>query len=183
MAEVSGDIEQVITLPKQMIFAAATALTAVAKEAQLAAIQAIAETFHTRNPWYVESSPYGVHITPATKDDLSSEVKSDAWWLVPHETGEDKVAQDGQFLAVPVRGTDARPRRPGSLPNSFVLNTRRGPVIFQRTGKVITPIYGLERRVHIKQQSTIVKPTLRIVDERFADIYMEKLEQALETAK
>ncbi len=177
--EVSENIKKLLSLPKQIRFAAATALTAVAKEGQEAAIEAIEENFETRNPWYLPSSAHGVHISPATVSNLTSEVKSSAWWLVPHETGEDKTPQSGQFLKVPV---DPR-RRVRNASRTFVMRTRRGPVIFQRNGRGITPLYGLERRVRIRKRSTIIEPTVRVVEERFGEIFSEKLAKAIETAR
>ncbi|HEX8773267.1 MAG TPA: hypothetical protein VF735_06640 [Pyrinomonadaceae bacterium] len=188
--EVSSDVEKLLSLDKQIRFATAKTLTDVAKEAQSASIEAIQEHFITRNNWYLPSNRYGVHIEPATKENLQSAVKTDAYWLRPHETGEDKIPHHSQNIAVPTRNARPNPRqiipsslKPRNLVNAFVIKTRRGPVLFQRVGKLLVPLYGLEKRVSIRRESTVIEPTMKTVEQRLGKIFFENLRKALETAK
>jgi hypothetical protein len=188
--EVSKDIRKLFNLDKQIIFATAQSLTAVAKEAQTSVIAEIEQTFTTRGKWYLPGNKYGVKIKAARKDDLSAEVKTAADWLVLHETGGTKTPQ-GHSLAVPtenVRRTKrqiiTRGQRPRNLKRAFVINTQSGPVLFQRKNKrSIVALYNLEPRVPIKRESTVVAPTEKVVQARFDKIFVEKLANAVRTAK
>ena len=188
--EVTGDVAALVGLEKQIRFATAAALTATAKEGQEEAQRAIEDAFINRDNWYLPQSPVGVRVTPATPASLESEVHSGAAFLEKHERGGRHTAEGGGQIAVPTRELRPNPRasipasmRPRNLAGAFVLKTRRGPVLFQRGPEGIRALYGLERSVEIKRQSVIVEPTERTVEERFAEIFGEWLERALETAK
>jgi hypothetical protein len=192
--ETSGDIRGVLTLDRQLVFAAARALTKTAKQSQSASVEAIRRTFTTRGSWYQPSSRFGVRITPATVGRLESSVRTAADWLIPHETGEDKVAQGGGLLAVPIVGrgrprpafrskvrADLKPRALGG--RGVVIETRRGPVLFARQGKRLVAFYGLERRARIRKQSTVIEPTIQTVAKNFGDNLGAAIAEALRTAK
>lgn len=192
--EVSGDVRGVLTLDEQIVYAAARALTRSAQQSQAAAIDAIKRTFTTRGSWYLPGSRFGVRIQPATKARLESAVKTLADWLIPHETGQDKTAAGGGLLAIPLVGRgrprpsqsakvrrDLKPRALGG--KSVVLNTRRGPVLFQKQRGRLAALYGLERRARIRRRSTVIEPTVETVDRRFGDNLAEALAEALRTAK
>lgn len=192
--DVSGDVRGILTLDRQLVYAAALALTRTAKDSQQASIEAITQTFTTRGTWYLPSGRFGIRINPATKDRLESAVKTLADWLIPHETGEDKVPRSGRALAVPLVGP-GRPRpswaskvrrdlKPAVLGSkSVVLPTRGGPVLFYPRGNRLVAFYGLERRARIRKRSTVIEPTVRTVDRRFAENLVEALAGALRTAQ
>jgi hypothetical protein len=192
--EASGDIAAVLSLDRQLVYAAARAATQTAKDSQAASIDAIRRTFTTRGAWYQPSSRFGVRITPATVARLEASVRTAADWLIPHETGEDKVAQGGRLLAVPVVGrgrprptfgskvrADLKPRALGG--RLVVLETRRGPVLFARQDKRLVAFYGLERRARIRKQSTVIEPTIQTVAKNFGDNFGAAVAEALRTAK
>lgn len=192
--EVRGDVRGVTTLDRQIVFAAARALTRTAKQGQEASIEAIKSTFTTRGAWYLPSSRFGVRVRPADKSRLESVVSTLADWLVPHETGEDKVAGGGRYLAVPLVGR-GRPRptfgskvvsarKPRALGGrGVVLDTRRGPVLFSREGSRLVAMYGLEKRARIRKRSTVIEPTVRTVDRNFAANLAAAINEAISTAK
>jgi hypothetical protein len=179
-----------IDLEKQLTFAVATTLTAVAKEAQSAVVEDIQETFTTRGNWYLPRNKFGIKIEAARKDHLSAAVKTEAYWLAIHETGGIKTP-GGKYLAIPtdnVRRTKRqiikRSQRPRNLIRPFVLNTINGPVLFQRKNKrAIVPLYQLEPKAKIKKESTVIETTVRVVRERFSRILGEKLAEAIRTAR
>lgn len=192
--EASGDIKAALSLDKQLVYAAARAATKTAQDSQAASIDAIRQTFTTRGTWYQPSSRFGVRITPATVGHLEASVRTAADWLIPHETGEDKVAQGGGLLAVPIVGpgrprptfgskvrADLKPRALGG--RGVVLETRGGPVLFARQNKRLVAMYGLERRAHIRKQSTVIEPTVQTVAKKFGDNYAAAISEALRTAK
>jgi hypothetical protein len=192
--EVSGDVAGLLTFDQQLTYAAARALTQTAKDSQTASIEAIRRTFTTRGTWYLPSSRFGVRITPATKERLETAVRTAADWLIPHETGEDKVAQGGGLLAIPMVGrgrprpsvgakvrADLKPRALGG--RGVVIETRRGPVLFARRDKRLVAFYGLERRAHIRKRSTVIEPTVQTFGSNFGDNLAEAIAEALRTAK
>jgi hypothetical protein len=192
--ETSGDLRGVLSLDEQLTYAAARALTQTAKDSQTASVEAIRRTFTTRGAWYLPSSRFGVRITPATKARLEAAVRTAADWLVPHETGEDKVASGGGLLAVPLVGR-GRPRpshgakvradlKPRALAvRSVVIETRRGPILFARQDRRLVAFYGLERRARIRKRSTVIEPTVQTFGRSFGDNLAEALAEALRTAK
>jgi hypothetical protein len=190
--EVSKNIRKLFNLDKQIIFAAAQSLTEVAKEAQTGIVADFAgnKTFTARGKWYLPGNKFGIKVKFARKNDLESGVKTAADWLTLHETGGVKTPQ-GHHLAVPthnVRRTKrqiiTRSQRPKNLKRSFVIQTRSGPVLFQRRGKKkIVALYDLEPKVNIKRESTVIEPTRRIVQRRFDQIFEKNLANAVRTAK
>lgn len=192
--ETSGDIRGVLTLDGQIIYAAAVAATKSAKQAQAASVAAIKAAFITRGAWYQPSSRFGVRVTPATKARLEATVKSLADWLIPHETGQDKVARGGGLLAVPIVGPGRpRPTRASKLRadlkpsvlgrRGVVLPTRHGPVLFYRQDRRLVAFYGLERRARIRKRSTVVEPTVQTVTKQFGPNFAEAIAEALRTAR
>lgn len=192
--ERSGDLAAAISLGRQLVYAAARALTKTAQQSQAASIEAIRQTFTTRGAWYLPSSRFGVRVTPATRERLEAAVKTAADWLIPHETGEDKVAQEGGLLAIPMVGpgrprpsrsskvrADLKPRALGG--RGVVIETRRGPVLFARQDRRLVAFYGLERRARIRKRSTVIAPTVRTVDKSFGDNFAMSLAEALRTAR
>src|ERR1051325_8679535 len=126
------------SLAKQVTFALAATLTAVAREAQAASVASIENTFTVRNSWDKPSNARGVKALPASKDDLSSAVASRADWLIDHEEGETKTPmRAGGLLAIPTsdvrrskRDIIQRSQRPKALgAKAFVVKTRNGPVL------------------------------------------------------
>lgn len=187
---VDGDVDAILTLDRQLQFAAAATATSVAQKSQKAAIAAIEQNFTTTNPWYLPSNYFGVHYTPATPDRPTAQVHSNAYWLVPHETGALKTPHDGPYLAVPtdaIRPDPRRPvprsQRPANLPDAFVLQTRRGPKLFERINNQLRVIYNLVKSVHIEKRSTIVAPTIETTAKEFAPTLAQKIAEALRTAK
>lgn len=192
--ETSGDIGGLLTLDQQLVYAAARALTKTAQDSQAASIAAIRRTFTTRGTWYLPSGRFGIRITPATKERLEAAVKTAADWLIPHETGEDKVAQGGGLLAIPMVGrgrprptrgskvrADLKPRALGD--RAVVIETRRGPILFARQDRRLVAFYGLERRVRIRKRSTVIEPTVQTVARNFDDNLAKAIAEALRTAK
>lgn len=194
LVETSGDIAAVVTFDQQLIYAAAVALTRTAKDSQAASVEAIRRTFTTRGTWYLPGSKFGVRITPATKARLETAVRTAADWLIPHETGEDKVASGGGLLAIPLVGrgrprpshgakvrADLKPRALGG--RGVVIETRRGPVLFARQDRRLVAFYGLERRVRIRKRSTVIEPTVQTFAKNFGGNFAEAIAEALRTAK
>lgn len=183
------DLPAVLSLDRQIEFAAAAAATDTAKESVGAAIEEIKKEFDTTNPWYLPTNYHGIHFTPATPDHPTASVHTNAYWLKPHETGEDKTPIDGDYLAVPTEAIKQPGRaipaakRPANLADSVVLETRRGPKIFQRLNQKLQLAYNLVRRVKIEKRSTVVQPTITTTNEKFADSFIERLKEAFRTAK
>lgn len=156
-------------LYKNVQFGTAMGLTKTAKDGQAASVDAIKGTFTVRGNWWQQNMRHGIKIKPARPTDMTAEVKTAADWLEPHETGKDKQARGGD-VAVPTdqirrnkRMIIPRGQRPRGLgAKVFKLMTKRGEVLAQRMQrgprKGIVILYGLERSVKIRKQSTFYEP-------------------------
>lgn len=185
-----GNLAGVLTLAKQIRFAVAWAATLTVKDAQQKVIQTIQDTFITRNPWFAPSNYYGIHYKPATVEDPSAELSTNAYWLVPHEEGALKHASEGQFLAIPtaaiqpdIRAQVPRSQLPRNLQNAFILNTKRGPKLFQRLNGRLREVYNLVEQVRVRKQSTVIEPTVETVRTNFLPNLAKTLTEAIRTAK
>lgn len=181
---------------KQVTFALASALTAVAREAQAASVSDIERTFTVRNNWDKPSNAMGVKVLPASKTDLSAAVVTRADWLTLHEEGGTK-RPDGRNIAIPsenVRRTKRdlvqRSQRPKALrgKRDVVLPLKSGGEgLFQRRGKGkrsrLVFLYRLKPSARIRKQSTLVEPTVRVFGKRFDEIFFSKLKEAFRTAR
>jgi hypothetical protein len=181
---------------KQLAFATASALTAVAKEAQAGVIKSIESTFTVRNNWDQPNNKFGIKVTPAKKDNLVSEVYTLADWLDLHEVGGEKNPSN-KFLAIPTENVKRTKRqiitkgqRPAGLKGKgdIVLKTKSGKtVLFQRKGrgkqKRLVAMYYLVPLAKVRKQSTVFEPVQGIVNKRFGAIFEEQLRAAFETAK
>ena len=177
---------------KQVTFALASALTAVAKEAQAASIGSIESTFTVRNNWDKPSNAMGVKVLPATKTDLSAAVATRADWL--HEEMRPKIPF-GNYIAIPTENVRRSKRdiiqkgqRPKNLRRAFVIKTKSGAaMLFQRKGRgkrgEIVAMYKLVPRALIRKQSTLVEPTVETFEKRFDPLFEQMLRKALATAK
>lgn len=185
--------EKIPDLEKNIRFATAVTLTRLAQAGQDASATAISSTFTVRNKWYL-TGPLAIKVETASKDKLKSAVKTAAGFLVPHETGEDKVPA-GRALAIPTpnvkrtkRDIIRKSERPRAIKTlTFVLQTKNGPVLATRRGrgkrKPLVILYGLESRAKIKKQSTVIEPVRRAVEQNLAKTFHENLARAFATAR
>jgi len=169
-------------------------LTNTAKEGQAAVVSALKGTFTLRGNWWQQSNRFGIRIKPAKKNDLQAEVRTNADWLEAHETGKDKSAKGGN-VAVPTdqvrrnkRLIIPRGQRPKGLgAKAFVLQTKHGPVLAQRISrgprKGLVVLYGLERTVKIKKQSTFYEPIQKVVKRRLTENVRKGIAHAFATAR
>lgn len=182
---------------KQIEFGTAVGLTQTAKDGQKAVVDALAGTFTLRGNWWQQSNKFGIKIKPATKNDLSSEVRTAADWLELHETGGDKTRKGGGRLTIPTdnvrrnkRMIIPRAQRPMALKgkNTFIETTKRGEtVLFKRVGRgknqKIVALYILEPKVRIRKQSTFYAPIQAVVKRNLDRNIKAGIEKALATAR
>lgn len=83
--EVSGDLAGVITLPKQIEFGIAAALTATAKRAQTAVQEEIKKDLVVRTEWWRQDRKFGIKVKPATKSNKEAIIYTLADWLLELE--------------------------------------------------------------------------------------------------
>jgi hypothetical protein len=179
---------------KNIQFGTAMGLTQTAKDGQSAVLSSLKSTFTLRNDWAQPSNKFGIKIKPATKDDLSAEVRTNADWLKIHEEGGIKHAQSGR-LAIPTdnvrrnkRLIIPRNQRPKGLAGkAFVLMTKKGPVLAQRISrgkrKGLIVLYGLETSARIKKQSTFYEPIRKVVAARLNINIEAGIQKALDTMR
>jgi minor tail protein Z (GPZ) len=192
---VSNNINKLLSLDKQLVFAAAKSLTQIAKEGQTAAIEGIKSELTIRSEWYLPSRRFGVRIKTATKTDLSSEVKSAADWLAKLATGETHTPTGGRStIAVPTSvlqptGREIIPRalRPRQLKNAFVIKTTDGrQLLVKRVGprpRDLKVYYVLEPKTRRPKKNPLTKAVERTVTQRFGPVFAENFKQAIATAR
>ncbi|MER3478848.1 MAG: hypothetical protein C4287_23275 [Leptolyngbya sp. ERB_1_2] len=149
---------------KQLAFGIASGLTKSAKESQQAVLGAMKQEFTLRGRWYEQSNKFGIKVKPATKTDLTAEIRTAAPWLPLQETGGTKTPIERSALTVPTE-TTRPPKSEKKLPRrhrlklkaagSFILRTGKLAFIavrkhFQRKQSRLDLYYILERSVRIK---------------------------------
>lgn len=162
---------------KNINFGLARGLTRIAKDGQGAVLSSLHGNFQIRNRW-PEVGPLSIQVKPATPQDLSSEIRTRADFLLPHEEGKDKKPRAGSHVVVPTdqvrrnkRSIIPRGQRPHGLGGkAFVLQTKKGPVLAQRITrgkrKGLIVLYGMETNVRIKKVSTFYEPIEKVVSRR-----------------
>lgn len=193
-ARISTNLPSAAEFNKQLRFGTAKGLTETAKQGPAAVVGALKGTFTLRGTWFNQNMRHGIKITPATKINLKSEVKTTADWLEPHEIGKDKTARGGS-VAVPTdqvrrnkRAIIPKAQRPRGLGEKvFVLMTKHGKVLAQRLKKGkrkgLIVLYGLEKSVKIRKQSTFFEPIKKVVDRRLVKNIRDGIDFALKTAR
>lgn len=152
---------------KQITFGHVVGITRTTKRGQEAVRTAARKEFTIRNKW-LEAGPKSIKIRTASKGNPTGEIWTDADWLIAHEKGGMKTARRGR-VAVPTadvrrnkRDIIQRSQRPRNLKNTFVMQTKHGPVLAQRIkrGKLkgIRILYGLEGSVRLKRTSVFFDP-------------------------
>lgn len=192
---VTGNIKGLLTLDKQITFAAAQALTACIKEAQTEVTTVTKAQFTTRGTWYLPSNKFGFRVKTASKTNLSAMLTTIADWLVDHERGAVR-SRAGKRMAQAVIG-GARPNLAAKIPRrlkpsqlgkkAFVVQTSKGPALFYRKGrgkkKGLQILYWLDKSVKIKKKSVVVEPATKLILKRFPEVFKEKLAAAVASAK
>lgn len=139
---VTGDIAGVISLPKQIQYAAFQTCNQVAEESQTNVILLLKHNLHIRGNWIKPKTRYGINVTYAKKDKLESEVYTRADWLLEEEGyhGGIKVGENGHRLSDP----DIQNTRHGidnvvraSEKARVLLANSAGSGISQKTGRII----------------------------------------------
>lgn len=103
-AKVTGDFRGVLSLPKQMRFAASLALTRTAGKSQDAVIEHLDDDMNIRKEWYQPGRKFGIKFKPAKTGNLEATVYSAADWLMEMHGFNNQIKQPdkgGSNLAVP----------------------------------------------------------------------------------
>lgn len=182
-------------MSKQLPFGIARGLTKTVKGAQSEILSTVPREFTVRGNWLKPSNKFGIKIKPATKRDLTAEVGTNADWLKLHESGGTKKPS-GSNIAIPTvnvkrtkRDIIRRAQRPNALrgKRDVVLKTKKGAVLFQRKFKgkrsKLVPLYNLESRARIRQNSTVKKPGLKFIRRHLVRNISESLNDAMKNAK
>ena len=132
--EITGDgLDKLGQFPKQAQFAAVRALTATAKDAQLALRAEVPGVFHLRNSWV----PQGVRIDPATMGSMSARVGSIDKYMGRHVFGDPKPAAKPLTIRGK-RSADGRLASGGLLiaPYSGIGSAEKHQVVRRRLGRI-----------------------------------------------
>jgi len=189
---------------RELRFSMAKALTDTAKVIQARVLIDLDAKFTLRTGWYKPSTPYGIKIKGATKDNLESEVYTKAPWMQLHEYGGVKTAK-GKRIAIPFTARQGRApgvvygvkrtkrdlvmnsQKPRNLAKAFILQGRRGDLLAMRTGKgnkaVLRILYALEQKAVIKKRLGFRDVANEVIRENWRGIFERAVEYALKTSK
>jgi len=194
---VSQNINRLLNLDKQLVFAAAKTLTQIAKQGQTAAVKEIQKVLKPRTPWYLPQNALGVHIKMATRGDLSSEVKSSADFLAKLKRGETHVPSAGRSsVAVPtraIRPTGREVIRAGQRPRSligkgaFIVTARTGQRLLVRRRGLrpgdLEVLYVLKPSTRRPKKDPMTRAVRQTVTQRFGPTFAQNFADAIKTAR
>ena len=181
--------------PRKVAFVTAVALTKTAQEAQSASIAKIQQEFTVRTKWYEKSNKFGVKVKPATKDNLAATISTQAWWLVDHERGGERLPSK-KYIAIP---TDKVKRSKRDLitqatrrkllnplnPQVFPLRTKAGVLLLAQRIKRgrggLAVLFAMKLKVRIEKQSTFNEPVEAALRDKFAEIYRAKFNEEVKS--
>lgn len=110
--DVSGDIAGVVTLPKQINYATAVALTKTAKAGQSLSVKILKARNIVRGNWWEQGRKYGIKVQTAIPTRLTAVIYTNADWLLEEEGFHG--------------GVKTPDRHAGSLANPDIEHTRHG---------------------------------------------------------
>jgi hypothetical protein len=194
--EISGSLDQLLTLEKQLIFAMAKTVTQVEKLAQGKAIENIQRQLNPRSEWYLPSNALGVRITVARPTNPTfGEVKSAASFLTALETAQEHDPTNGAAeVAVPSYGVRPTGReliptsmRPRNLANAVLIQARDGRrFIFIRTGpgrRDLKLAYVLEPHTSRPQKTPLTDAVKETFEKEYGPAFAQNLADAIATAR
>ena len=181
---------------KNINFGTAVGLTKTAKDAQAAVVSTIkgGTGWSIRTPW-LTSSPIGIKITPATRDNLRAEVKTAAKFLPMHEAGATKFPL-GNHIAVPTKF--ARPNkgsriraehRPKALIASgkaaIVENDNGTKLLYANLGgaKGWVPMYVLTPKAKQKKADIWERPIEKVIKSKLSANIAREVDKAFRTMR
>jgi hypothetical protein len=160
---ISGDLAAVITLPKQIQYAALRTTNDLLDRAQTNIVGALKKGLHIRGNWTNPRTKYGINVRFAKKDNLEGAVGTQADWLLEEEgfhggvktaTGQsNKAGYIPKGLSIPDIG-NARPSLLAKMPagqkagkllanakrsKAFIVRSKNGKrLVLQRVGQTST---------------------------------------------
>jgi hypothetical protein len=182
---------------KNINFGTAVGLTKTAGEAKSAVIGAWKGKFTIRNPW-LERSPIGPKIKPATRDKLTAEVSMSAKFARLQDEGGIKLPYKN-YLAMPadsgpLAGKKRIPvaMRPKNLKDAFILTTKSGTKLLcirkmsgrgKNRSSGVVPMYVLIPRASIKRADIFRDPIEKVVNRRLKPNISAGITRALQTMR
>ena len=182
------------SLPKQIRYATAVALTRTAKDAQAEVRRQLPERFTIRTGWVAK----GIRIKPARKNDLESSVRVMDEFMALQETGGLRRSRSGEAAAVPIgaRPTPLSVTRPSMFPgrllekpNHFIAPMKDDPqtsAVWRRTGRKGRNrklMYIFDKRVEVKPRFGFMGTVRAVVEARFSKNFSKAVRDALASAR
>jgi len=182
---------------KNLNFGTAVGLTKTAKEGQAAVFGAVRGAFKGPNNWL--KSPIGIRITPATRDNLRSEVKTAAKFLPLQDAGGVKLPYGNNLCIPATKGPLAGKRRiPPNMRPKAIMDSGKGFITTTKGGTKIMGVRGLKSRgkyagftimyvlipkANIKAANVFYDPIKKAVDRRLAINIRNGIDRAFATMK
>ena len=192
--ELDGLTKFMVALHKdQLPFAMMRTLNDLAEESRSEVVDGLPSKFTLRKAWWKPRTKYGFNVAVAKKTNLVAEVFTKAPWMISFEKGETRHPA-GKAFAVPTANVKRSKKdlitsanRPRNLKGAFVMQTARGPVIFQRVktrgSSSLLAMYGLEGKADIKPTLQMGVTVKKVVDHQFIDLFTKRFKEAVSTAK
>lgn len=168
--QINDTVEQQLHLvaSRQIPFAAAASLTAVAKTAQADVRAHINETFTIRRKGGGFAS--SIAVKPATKQSLTAEVYTMARFAALQQVGGLRQPQ-GNMLAVPSYSeiSQVRAHRPArQIADAFEIMLSNGrPTLVRRKGKGLQFLYFLKKQAEVPKRFRMIEIVLETVRREF----------------
>jgi hypothetical protein len=137
-------------IPKQVRYAAATALTWTAKDAHKKLLAHTRERFTIRKPWLRAGGRFGIRIDPAkgSAETIEARVYNQAPWMEDHERGAVRALKGGKWIWLYGRsGKRMRAVHP------------RATFAFEHEGMRFGRIGGLLVPTHTFKTAVTIRPT------------------------
>ncbi len=172
---------------KHLPFVIAKSLTKTSQSSQEKVRKHIKEEFHIRKKaGGFESS---IHIKPATKKNLTTEIFSMAAFASLQQTGGTKKARNGNRLAIPVyenirdvqRKTNKNSPSGYLAGNAFMIKLKNGQeAIAQRHRKRdLRILYFLKKNANVEKRLNMIEVAKRTVNKDFAMLFNKTLRDVI----
>lgn len=187
---------------KQIPFATAKALTDTAARIGQESAAKTATTMNIRSSWAAkyrtsrigqtpnQSAAYTA--TPADKrsglNNMQSTVGTIGWQMAQQIDNKDTIRRPhrSKSLWIPLNIKRTRTNSPGRMLRKkgvFIRSTTKGPMMFQRKGQQITPIYLMRKKQTIKPRFNFLEMANHRADRYFNIFFHRAMDQAIRTAK
>ncbi len=177
-------------------FAAMQAVNDTGREVQQFTVnKLLPEKFTLRSrgsAWQKPGNKLGFNLKFASKQTLTATLGSQANWLELQEKGGTKTAKGHRVaIAAQVRDTPTsiipsrrKPRRLLERKQAFIIATRKGDVVFERTGpRELKPLYALKPSARVPARLQFISHASALADATFSQRFTMRFASAVASSR